>query len=331
MGITIEEIAKMAGVSKTTVSLVMNDHGSEYRISKATQHRIREIVARESFKPDPYARGFRMKKTGTIGLVVPDLTNWFFSRISHEIELVARKYDHQVFITCSDDDEETEAKVVRNLVDRRVDGLIVASVMKKDQITREISNLKIPVVYIDRRIESDMVSWVASDNYQGAYDLIDHMCSLGVEEIYYLGGLKNISTSRNRIRGYRQALEDNNISFDSEKVFEDDYTIAAGYRLARKSLEHCGRLPQAFFTASFTLLEGALQFVKETSGQIPDTLRIGTYDDHPFLDFLSIKIPSVKQDTGSIARTAFEMILDALAGRKVVQHKIIQPKLVIRR
>ncbi len=331
MGKTIEQIAEMAGVSKTTVSLVMNGRGTEYRISQATQQRIREIVDRESFTPDQYARGFRMKKTQTIGLVVPDLTNWFFSKISHEIEQVARQYDHHVLITCSDDEEDTETKAIRNLVDRRVDGLIVASVMKKDRITREISNLKIPVVYIDRRIESDMVSWVASNNYQGAYDLINHMCSQGAEEIYYIGGLKDISTSRNRLKGYRQALEDNGVPFDAKKVFHDDYTIAAGYRLTAKSSEHCGGMPGAFFTASFTLLEGALQFIRETTGGIPDNLRIGTYDDHPLLDFFSTKISAVRQDTSSMARTAFEMILDALADKKVIQHRIVEPKLVVRK
>ena len=330
MNKTIEEIANLAGVSKTTVSLVINGRGSKYRISKKTQQKILDIVKEKNYTPNQVARGFRRKKTETIGLVVPDLTNWFFSQISHEIELAARQYELQVLIACSDDNENTEYKVIRNLHNRRVDGLIIASVMKKDQITKDVINLDIPVVYIDRRIESDNISWVASDNYQGAYDLINYMCAKDSGQIYYLGGLKNISTSKNRLKGYRQALKDNGISYRSELVFQKDYSITAGYELAAKMCKHRKGLPDSFFAGSLTLLEGALKFVREKAGRIPDSLHIGTYDDHPFLDYLSVPIPSVRQNAPEIARAAFGIIFNALDGKQVVQHKIISPQMVIR-
>ncbi len=330
MSKTIEDIAKQAGVSKTTVSMVMNGRGSEYRISKQTQCKILDIVKEENYTLDQYARGFRLKKTQTIGLIVPDLTNWFFSQISYEIESFARKFDHQVLVACSDDHEETEYEVIKNLDARRIDGLIVARVMKKDKITKDVLNRKIPVVYIDRRIENDNVSWVASDNYQGAFDLTNHMCSSGIREIYYLGGLESISTSVNRLKGYRSALENNGIQFKPELIFQKDYTIASGYDLAKKMLKHRKGMPEAFFTASLTLLEGSLQFIKERIGEIPEETKIGTYDDHPFLDYFSVKISSVRQDTQNIARTAFQMIYDMLSGKQIVQHNIIAPKMIIR-
>jgi LacI family sucrose operon transcriptional repressor len=330
MSKTIEDIARQAGVSKTTVSMVINGRGSEYRISQQTQRKILDIVKEENYTLDQYARGFRLQKTQTIGLVVPDLTNLFFSQISYETEYFARKFNHQVLVACTDDHEETEYEVIKNLHARRVDGLIVASVMKKDKITKDVLNLKIPVVYIDRRIESDNVSWVASNNYQGAFDLINHICSSGIREIYYLGGLKNISTSINRLKGYQDALEKNGIRFESERVFQKDYTIASGYELAKEMFEHRNGMPEAFFTAALTLLEGSLRFIQEKIGEIPAETKIVTYDDHPFLDYLSVKISSVRQDTQNIARTAFEMIYDMLSGKQIVQHKIIAPKMIIR-
>lgn len=330
MSKTIEEIASLAGVSKSTVSMVINGRGSEFRISKQTQKKILDIVKEKNFTPNQVARGFRLKKTQTIGLIVPDLTNRFFSEISHDIEVLARKSDHQVLIACSDDHEKTEYEAIQNLHARRVDGLVIASVMKKEQITKDIVGLKIPVVYIDRRIESQNVSWVASDNFQGAYDLVNHMCRQKGGGICYLGGLENISTSKNRLKGYRQALEDNNMPFCPEHVFQKDYTIASGYELAQKMYTALNGRPRSFFTASLTLLEGALQFVTETEGHIPDSIQIGTYDDHPFLDYMSAKICSVRQDTNQIASTATEMIFDALAGKPAVQHKIIKPLTILR-
>jgi D-fructose-responsive transcription factor len=329
-GTTIEEIAKLAGVSIATVSLVINGRGSQYRISKKTQRRILDIVDKKNFTPNQIARGFRLKKTQTIGLVVPDLTNLFFSRISHEIEVLARKNSYQVLITCSDDNEKTEYSVINNLHARRVDGLIIASVMKKEQIAKDIIGLGIPVVYIDRRIEGDNVSWVASDNYQGAYDLVNHMCKKSKNAICYIGGLKGISTSKNRLMGYREALKANGIPYRSEFVFQKDYTIASGFTMAKEMYAKCNGPPKSFFTASLTLLEGALNFINAEQGQIPDNMLIGTYDDHPFLDYMSLKISSVRQDARRIASVAIDMILNAISGKQTVQQKIIKPLMVIR-
>jgi LacI family sucrose operon transcriptional repressor len=327
---TITEIAKLAGVSKTAVSMVINGRGSEYRISKKTQKKILSIVKKKNFTPSQVARGFRLKKTQTVGLIVPDLTNWFFSGISHEIEVLARKHNHQVLIACSDDDENTELAVIKNLHARRVDGLIIASVMKKEQVTSDIIGLNIPVVYIDRRIENKNVSWVASDNFKGTYDIVNHMCKQGSPEICYLGGLKNISTSRNRLKGYRQALEDNGVAFRPKLVLQKDYTIASGYELAQKLYNYRKKAPESIFTASLTLLQGALKFITEKHGEIPGSMQISTYDDHPFLDYMSVKICSVRQDTHKISQVATEMIFDALSGKQSVQQKIIKPKMIIR-
>ena len=98
----------MAGVSKTTVSLVINGRGSDYRISPVTQEKIRKIVKKHQFSPNQYARGLRLKKTQTLGLVVPDLVNCFFSQIANACEKIARQYGYQIFITCSDDDEDKD-------------------------------------------------------------------------------------------------------------------------------------------------------------------------------------------------------------------------------
>jgi LacI family sucrose operon transcriptional repressor len=329
---TITEIARLAGVSKTAVSMVINGRGSEYRISKKTQKKIMAIVKEKNFTPNQLARGFRLKKTQTIGLIVPDLTNLFFSRISHEIEVLARENGYQIFIACSDDNEKTEYRVINNLHARRIDGLIIASVMKKEQVAKNISGLGIPVVYIDRRIEGDNVSWVASDNYQGAYDLVNHMCRKSSAEICYIGGLKGISTSKNRLKGYQEALKANGIPYRSELVFQKDYTIASGFAMAKEMYAKLNGPPKSFFTASLTLLEGTLNFINAEHGRIPNSMLIGTYDDHPFLDYMSVKISSVRQDTRRIARGALDMILDAIFGRKIVivQQKIIKPVLVFR-
>ncbi len=327
---TIEEIAKIAGVSVTTVSLVINGKASDYRISAKTQERIKRIVGTEGFTPNQYARGFRMKKTSTIGLIVPDLTNWFFSQLCREIELIARKEHYQILIASSDDNESTEYQAISNLVNRNVDGLIIASVMKKDRITNEILSVEIPIVYIDRRIETDKVSWVTSDNFRGAFELTDLICSRGAKEPFYLGGTEKISTSKNRIKGFKEALKKNRLAFNPDNVLQDDYTIPAGYRLMKKVYEKRKEGPDSIITGSYTLLEGALRFLNEKMDGIPDELIIGTYDDHPLLDLLTKKIPSVRQNTEIMGQTAFNMLTRAIKGEEKIRHEIVEPTLIPR-
>ena len=244
--------------------------------------------------------------------------------------MLARNEKHQIIIASSDDDEETEFDVIENLASRKINGLIVASVMKKDQITNEILKLKIPVVYLDRRIEADMVSWVAGDNVKESYELTSLVCKRGSQNPFYLGETSEISTSRNRINGYRKALEENSVNYNLEYVYQDDDTIASGYRLMEKIQKRIGEIPISFITGSFTLLEGELSYINEATGTLPGDLQIGTYDDHPILDYLSLKFPSVRQNTIEMARSAINMILGALKGENIVQHEIIEPTLIFR-
>ena len=324
----IAQIAKLAGVSKTTVSFVFNDKAAQHKISPNVRKRVLDIAEKNDYIPNQNARGLRLKKTQTLGLVIPDLQNWFFAELSHSVEQVARSRGFQVFITCSEGDDGIESEIIRNLISRSVDGLIVASATKKDQLTRNLPG-NIPAVYIDRRIQTRTVSWVSSDNYQGAYDVVSHMCARGARDIFYFGGIEGIITSRDRLAGYKKALEDNQIVFHDKQVFHGDFTASSGYRMAREALAVHNGFPKAFFTASYTILEGILQFIKENVPATPANVRAGTFDDYPLLDHLPLRINSVRQDCRAMAQAAFELLEDYSLGRKA-RNRIIPVKLIVR-
>ena len=328
--VSLQDIAKLAGVSKTTVSAVLNDRSEQYGISLKTQENVKEIVQRFNYSPNKMARGLRMKKTQTIGLVLPDLVSWFFPPLSKAIQQVVRKAGYRLYITSSSYNEKEEYAVINDLLAWHIDGLIVASMMKKERIPKNFLHSQVPIVYIDRRIESDNISWVASDNEQGAYDLVSHLCSTGCREIYYLGGLETISTFINRLKGYRRALEDHDIRFNPDLVFENGYTPADGYALMKKIVKERNGFPEAIFTAADHFMVGLLEFVKDYGGEIPLDMKLGTYDNHELLDFLSIKISSVQQDAKCMALAAFDILERAMNGERNVQHQIISPQIIIR-
>ena len=329
--ISLQEIARLAGVSKTTVSVVLNNRGEQYGISAETQQRVKEIAKRFNYAPNKMARGLRLKKTQTIGLVIPDLSNWFFSQIAGFLYEVVAEAGYHLYVTSSKFNEKEEYKTINDLLAWHIDGLIVASMMKKEQIPQNFLHSQVPIVYIDRRIESENISWVASDNRQGAYNLISYMCSTGIREICYLGANRTISTLIDRLEGYRQALDEHGIRFDSDLVvFTNGFTAADGYQLVKTLVKQRNGFPEAIFAASCDFMVGLLQFIKDEVKEIPPTLKIGTYDNHELLDFLSVKIPSVQQDTKRMALAAFDVLKRAMSGERNVQHQIISTRLIIR-
>jgi LacI family transcriptional regulator, sucrose operon repressor len=330
MTTTIEQIARMAGVSKTTVSLVINKKSKTGRISPDTEKRVMEIVRRTGYSPNMLARGFRLSRSRTLGLVVPDLRIPFFAELNHELEGIARANGYQIIDSCSNDDKTVELEVVNNLLAYSIEGLIVASVLNEKQLLARTYSRKAPVVFIDREIALKNISSVASDNYGGAYEAVRTLISGGVREIAFIGGLPDLSTSRNRFLGYRTALADAGLEMDPSLTFQEDYRPADGYRMIGKAFDVNGRMPDAVFTAAYTLLEGVLQFVQDRLGGIPPTLRVATFDDHPLLDYLPCRIISVKQDCNALAKTAFELLEDSFKKTARARHVRVPPKLIVR-
>jgi LacI family sucrose operon transcriptional repressor len=328
---TIKQIAKMAGVSKTTVSLVVNGKSKSGRISSGTEKKVLEIVRKVGYSPNMMARGFRLNRSQTIGFVVPDVRNPFFAELNYTLEQIARLHGYQILIGCSDDNKTIEQEVVNNLLSYSIEGLIVASVLNEKQLLVKMYNRKVPVVFIDREIALKNISSVSSDNYQGAYDAVQVLIDEGAREIAYIGGLPDLSTSRSRYRGYLDALKANRISLNRELVFQKDYTPADGYNMIEEIFNNKkGNFPEALFTSSYTLLEGVLQFVKNKTGAIPPTLKIATFDDHPLLDYLPNKIVSVKQDCRALAQNAFDLLEASFEKPAPPVHIRVRPRLTVR-
>lgn len=330
MNYTIKEIAEKAGVSKTTVSLVINGKARASRINPETEKKILDVIQKYSFSPNKLARSFRTNKSDTIGLIIPDVRNPFFSNLSHSLEQILKQNGYQMLIGCSDDQMDIESKVMQNLISYSIDGLIVASAADSQAIINRIDNLNIPAVFIDREIDSQKYSSVSSANKKGAFDAINYLCSLGVKEIYHIGGLEKLPTTQERLDGYIEALKHNGLEIDRSKIILRDYQRVSGYEMMKKIYTTKKALPEAIFTGSYTILEGCLKFIHEQFKAIPGSLRIVTFDDHPLLDFLSNNIISVQQDTDALAKSAFELINKKLNGSDEVEHPKIMPKLIIR-
>ncbi|HMB00137.1 MAG TPA: LacI family DNA-binding transcriptional regulator [Spirochaetota bacterium] len=322
MDVTINEIAKKAGVSKTTVSFILNDKGDRYKISPQTIYKVKKIIKETNYAPNLYAKGFREKQTRSLGLVIPDPVNPFFADLSKEIERQARKYGYQILISCSEDKKDTELAVTIDLVKRRVDGLVIASVLQnKTVIARHYNALKRSIVFIDRTINLPQSSWVVSDNYSGAFQLTSKLCKTVSGKIAFIGGDKKLSTSKARKKGFYDALRQYNFTPDKKIIKETTYTANSGYKAMQKIYNIYKTMPAAVFTGAYSLLEGVLRFITETNKK---TI-VATFDDHPLLDHLSVPVISAKQDTVKIAAAALKVLLSQFKKQNIKQKITIPP------
>ncbi len=203
--VTIKDIAALAGVSKATASLVLNGRSKELRVAEETRERVLALAQEHHYQPSIHARSLRDNRSHTLGLVVPEITNYGFAVFSRELETLCREAGLQLLISCTDENPGQETVVVNNMVARQVDGLIVASSMLNDADYQKLS-VELPVVLFDRLINGTALPLVITDSVTPTADLVADVARQHPDEIYFLGGQPRLSPTRDRLAGFKQGL-----------------------------------------------------------------------------------------------------------------------------
>lgn len=331
MGSTIEEIAQATGFSVSTVSRVLNNKSRKNRISSKTAQKIRQAAKEMEYRPNEVARGLRLKKTHTIGLVVPDISNPFFAYVTHIIQMNAFKAGYSLIVCNTNEDVEMEIAQVELLRRKGVDGFIIMPVgTQHSHIDDLVLNNK-PLVLLDRNIDVLDVSCIIVDNYKGAYEAVDYMINRGHKRIAIIQGLQNTYTNNERVRGYKDALADNHICIDDELILGDDFRSENGYYSTIKLLE-LENPPTAIFAFSDLITLGTLQAVSEKKLKIPDDLSILAFDDIDFAPYLIAPLTVVQQPRESMGEEAVKLLIDKMNSKSEykAQKILLEPKLIIR-
>ncbi|MCG9750512.1 LacI family DNA-binding transcriptional regulator [Vibrio brasiliensis] len=299
----LADIAELAGVSKSTVSFVLNGHAKKHRINQTTVEKVEQIARDNNYSPSIYARALKSQKTYTAGLVIPDLANMGFARIAKKLEQLCRSNGYQLLIASSEDDPQLEKQAIESLVDRQVDVLLIATSMTDDSFFAQIRS-SAPIILFDRVVENGTFTSIKTDA-KGATEQVVTQLVEGLDECIYIGGQLELSPSKDRFAGFKSGLEKAGVPFSAAKVFSKDYQPQSGYQMLEQAVTELGRPPKAIFTASYSLLEGVLRYL--TRHQLLNSgIRIATFDNDDMLDCLPIEIDSVEQDCSAIAQSLFE-------------------------
>jgi LacI family transcriptional regulator, galactose operon repressor len=332
---TIRDVARLAGVSTMTVSRVVNNSGYT---SHATRTRVEQAVAQLGYVPNAVARHLRSKQTHTIALVVSDITNPFFTTIARGVEDIAGPRGFAVMYCNTDESDDEEARYLRLLVERQVDGVLLVPAANPVASIRLLRAHKVPLVILDRRVPGRRIDTVRCDSEAGAYELTRHLIGLGHRRIGVLTGRRGISTSADRVSGVRRALEEDGLALDESLVrwgrFNfGDLNLADGHQMAVEVLTTADDPPTALFAANNFIAFGAVRAMREMGLRTPEDISIVAFDDLP-TEWVSEPFLTVAaQPAYEIGRRAAEMMIDRLTGARTrTGESVLLPfELIVRR
>ncbi len=313
--IDLEKVAKDLGVSKTLVSLVLNNKGDKYGISAKTQKEVFEKAKELNYKPNLIARGLRTGKSNIIGLIVADISNPFYAKISRSIEYSASRKGYNLIICSSEENDKKEQELIEILIKgQNADGVIVSSTQNTAKLFNELQAENKPFVLIDRYIPKLKCNYVTVDNYKGAFELTEHLISSGYKNIAMLTISPHfISSVHDRVNGYKDALKKHGIGFNKKNLREIPFNnIPALVEQELKDLVS-GKTPiDALFVVNNNLAVYCFETINKLGLKIPKDIALTCFDDLDMFKFSDPPITAVAQPVEEIGEKAFELLLSLM-------------------
>jgi LacI family transcriptional regulator len=305
---TIKEVAKSAGLSVGTVSNVIN--GLE-TVSEENRKKVEKAVKKLGFRPSRVAASLSSKKTGNIGVIVPDISSPFYSEMIKGISETLEINGLNVFLSGSNDDINKETKLIIDMLALWVDGLIIVPVYEREKDTGILNKVKIPVVLVNREIRGVNRDIVIFNNFKGAYDATDYLIKKNHKKIIILSGPKYSRSFEDRVMGFKEAMEENGL-FNDSFVFSCQYSEKSGYEAMGQALGSIKNI-DAVFASSDLIALGAIAAIRERGLEIPGDISIVGFGDIYLSKYLNPPLTTIKRPFYNTGKTAVSLLLDRIS------------------
>ena len=329
MALTLEDIAKLSGVSRSTVSRVIN---ADPKVSEKTRHKVLGVIENINFQPNLAARGLAAGSTRVLGLVIPIsvsslFTEPFFSLLIQGVSSACNAADYSVML-CLAEPEYERRTVGRILYSGLVDGVIISSIRTSDTILNALTDRKMPFILVARHPTIEEYSYVDVDNRASAYHAVMHLLNLGRRRIATITGPQDTIPGIERYQGYQEALRERDCPLDPDLVILGDFSEACGYIGMQRLL---AQKPDALFAASDAMAFGAMRAAHESGLRIPQDLAVVGFDDIPQSALSIPSLTTVRQSIPRMGATAAETLIDMIGNPSQAPHHIVLPtQLMIR-
>lgn len=328
--LTLEEIGKRAGVSRSTVSRVINNHSS---VSPDVRQRVLQVIEETGYQPHAAARSLAAQRTRVIGLVVPRSVQAFFAdpffpRLIQGIAQACNARDYTLSLFMFHTEEEEQDLYPRVLSRGLIDGVIISSSLEDDPLIPRLLESRMPFVIQGRPLVRSAVNYVDVDNTVGAHNAVTHLIRLGRRQIGHIAGPLNSGVGRDRRQGYVNAHLGRGLPLNEALIVEGDFSETGGYLATRQLLN---RGVDAIFAASDTMAFGALRMLREMGRRVPDDVALVGFDDLEAAALTQPPLTTVRQPIRQTGIAAVETLLDILEnGSEPIQRVILPTQLIIR-
>jgi len=325
---TIYDVAERAGVAPATVSRVINESGY---VSEETRVRVKRAIDELKYTPNRLARGLRSKQTQTLGLVVTDITNPFWTTVARGVEDAASKAGFSVILCNTDESDAKQDQYANLLLEKQVDGFLLVPATRDVSTVSLIQERGVPIVVLDRRMPVP-VDTVRGDSEGGAHELTTHLLSFGHRRIALLGGSVDVPTAQERVVGYRRALEEAGIPVDESLILNRAFTQQAGYAMTQAVLKMEPR-PTALFAVNNFIAIGAARALRDAELRLPEDVALVSFDDLPTTLIVEPFLTVAAQPAYEMGRLATELLMARILGDVTGDHQeiILPTELIVRR
>ena len=329
--LNIREIAKLAGVGKSTVSRVINNTGY---VSEDTRKRIEKVMKENGYHPSAVARSLSRQQTNSIGIIIPQVNNLFFNEIITGVENVVDENGYVLSFSNTNNDPDKENNAVLAFIEQRVSGIILQPTFSyedaiyQEHLCKTLSRLQAPIVLVDRPLKHSVWDGVFFDGYLASYQATAALIESGNKTIGIITGNLDMQLARERFEGYIQAMKEHNIPVQEKYVLRGDFTMETAYKLVKECLKE-GTVPDAFFTTNNFATIGFLKAIIENNMTIGRDIACISFDYIDFADVLGMNLSYVGRHN-NMGELAGKLLIDRISNNELPQRiETVQPRLVL--
>jgi len=327
--VTIKDIARILGISPSTVSRALKDHPD---ISQATKDQVNNLAKEMNYRPNPIALSLRNRRSNVIGVVIPEIVHYFFSSVISGIEKVAGEHGYSVMVSQSGESYEKEVEVCSTFQHSIIDGILISVSKETDEFShlQKFEEEGIPVVFFDRMIEEFESDRVLINDYEGAYKATEHLIIEGRRRIIHFAGPKNRLISKNRLKGYLEAHKNNGVVIDESLVIYCDNFDSALTETQR--IIDSGVKFDAIFTVNDFTAVGVLKTLQKNGVKVPSDVSVIGFGNDYIAEMIEPTLTTVSQPGFTMGERAMQMLIDRIKNEKSnpVQTEVLPTSLVLR-
>jgi len=330
--ISLNDISKSLNISKGTISLVLNGRGDEKRVSKNTQERIIKYAEEHHYKANQLARGLSRGKSDMIGLVVPNISDSFYARIARRIEKRAEQFGYNVVFSSTGESRESESKLIKNMLDRQVDGLIIATCQKNSEDILRLKKINTSFVLIDRHYPEIETNFVGMDNIGGISLAVEHLIRAGRKRIGFISLTDTLEPLRERLESYVQTMARYGLPAEEDFIRKLDYENMETdmHNVIKELVQSTKGIDGIVFATHFLAAEG-LRELKRMNIKVPADVAMVSFGQMQSFDLTEPPITSIILPAEEIGDKAVEILLQCMKGLPVNEKIRLKTSLIVRK